>query len=242
MSRGICSCNWWSTNIGIFSFTHGQLPICFNSPPLVFLRHFNQMKSTLLYFDKRSFSRKSLTPSSHRFNTKPESNLPHADAAPIKWRLSFDCPILIGGALWRKVPQTQKWIHLYRSSGYLPPKGSNIDTMSPPFLFALSEHEICVCNKAPHGNTGGLRYALQVSYRNCQIAVLQYRSTQGALSSHAAFGPCFITLLFSGLFNLSFCNYSSSSGACPSCAGHLHSVNSILVKMARKEEFSGLQA
>ena len=122
------------------------------------------------------------------------------------------------------------------------PKGSNIDTMSPPFLFALSEHEICVCNKAPHGNTGGLRYALQASHRNCQIAALQYRSTQGALSSHAAFGPCFITLLFSGLFNLSFCNYSSSSGACPSCAGHLHSVNSILVKMARKEEFSGLQA
>ena len=105
MSRSICSCNWWSTNIGICSFTHGQLPICFNSPPLVFLRHFNQMKSTLLYLDKRSFSRKSLTPSAHRFNTKPESNLPHADAAPIKWRLSFDCPILIGGASGVKYPK-----------------------------------------------------------------------------------------------------------------------------------------
>lgn len=173
MSRGICSCNWWSTNIGICSFTHGQLPICFNSPPLVFLRHFNQMKSTLLYFDKRSFSRKTryIVCASIQHKSGIESTASRRD--PIKWRLSFDCPILIGGTLWRKVPQTQKWIHLYRSSGYLPPKGSNIDTMSPPFLFALSEHEICVCNKAPHGNTGGLRYALQVSYRNCQIAVLQ---------------------------------------------------------------------
>ena len=182
------------------------------------------MKSTLLYLDKRSFSRKSLTPSSHRFNTKPESNLPHADAAPIKWRLSFDCPILIGGDLWRKVPQTQKWIHLYRSSGYLPPKGSNIDTMSPPFLFALSEHEICVCNKAPHGNTGGLRYALQVSYRNCQIADLQYRSTQSAISTHAAFDPCFIKLLFSALFNLSFYNYSSYTSSRPSSRRHYYCV------------------
>lgn len=58
MSHGICSCNWWSTNIGICSFTHEQLPISFSSPPIIFLRHFNQMKSTLLYLDKRSFSRK----------------------------------------------------------------------------------------------------------------------------------------------------------------------------------------
>lgn len=60
MSHGICSCNWWSTNIGICSFTHEQLPISFSSPPLVFLRHFIQMKSILLYLNKRSYSRKSL--------------------------------------------------------------------------------------------------------------------------------------------------------------------------------------
>lgn len=34
----------------------------------------------------------------------------------------------------------------------------------------------------------------------------------------------------------------SSSGACPSWAGHLHSVSSMSVKTAVKEEFSGLQA
>lgn len=32
------------------------------------------------------------------------------------------------------------------------------------------------------------------------------------------------------------------SGFCPSCANHLHSVSSILVNTALKEEFSGLQA
>ena len=75
----------------------------------------------------------------HRFNTKPESNLPQAYAVPIKWRLSFDSPILIGGASGAKFPKPRKWFSLYHTSGHLPPKGSNINTMSPSFLFTLSE-------------------------------------------------------------------------------------------------------
>ena len=49
--------------------------------------------------------------------------------------------------------------------------------------------------------------------------------------------------LISYLKDLSdFTNCYSSSGCCPSCASHLHSVISIFVKVALKEESSGLQA